>query len=115
MDEVFEQEDLFSDFLTEEEMENLTDDLMEEIRDALMWGEFSENSEGDVQIPPDSDIETISRKAAGLMRECRDRLDDYFRECISTTLYIMYGESDETTRLVEERIAKDAPYRDKET
>ena len=115
MDEVFEQEDLFSDFLTEEEMEKLTDDLVDEIRDALIWGEFSEDAREDVQIDPDSDFDTVVRQAERLMQECRDRLDDYFRECISTTLSIMYGESDETTRLIEERIAKDAPYREKET
>ena len=115
MDEVLEQEDLFSDFLTEEEMKKLTDDLVDEIRDALMWGDFSEDAESDVQIPPDSDFDTVVRQAEELMQECHDRLDDYFRECISTTLSIIYGESEETTKLIEERIAKDAPYREKDT
>ena len=113
MDEVFEQYDLFSDFLTNEEMEKLSDDLVVSIRDALMWGDFSEDAEGDVQIPAGSDYDTVIRQAEELMQECSDRLDDYFRECISTTLYLMYGDSEETAKLTEERIAKVAPYRDK--
>ena len=113
MDEVFEQYDLFSDFLTNEEMEKLTDELADNIREVLAdpWCDFSEDSEGNVQIPVGSDFDTIVCQAEELMQKCKDRLDDYFRVCISITLSAIYGDSEETEKIIEERIAKDAPYK----
>lgn len=103
MDEALEQTDLFTDFLTEEELEKLSDDMIDEIRDYLIWGEFVEETDNEESIDKNSTMEEIMEKASELMQLCNTRLHESFHQCIGTTLTVMYGESDETTKMIEER------------
>ena len=45
MDEVFEQEDLFCDFLEDNEFDLLTDEVIDKVRDYLLMGDFVEETE----------------------------------------------------------------------
>ena len=109
MDEAFGQEDLIFDCLTDEEEERLTDEMVDEIRDLLYMGDFNEETEDSETLPLNATVEDIEELAEKMVNNCDSILKDYFRECICDTLVVMYGESEETEKLIAKRIAKLIP------
>lgn len=103
MDSALEQADLFCDFLTSEESEMLTDEKLEEIRDYLIEGDFREETSDVTYLPVNATFDEIMEKASELIKGCKNRLSESFGECIAVTLYCLYGESDETIKLIEDR------------
>lgn len=107
MDEAFEQEDLFYDFLEDDELDMLTDDKLEEIRECLCDGDFAEEAFEESMLPADATYDDIISEAIKLVEACRERLNESFKVAISTTLIVLYGYSaEDTMRKIEERIAK---------
>ena len=109
MDSALEEYDLFSDFLTNEELEMLdagevTD--VEQIRGLLIWGDYVEEIDYNEKLPVTATYEEIMEKAKKLMQDCDDRLTESFHECISTTLYCLYPDMDpkELTDFISDRI-----------
>ena len=109
MDEAFEGDSLIRDCLTEEEEEMLNDEKAEKIREYLYMGDFREETEDSEVLPLNSTIEGIEEAAEKLVGNCERTLNDYFRQCICVTLVVMYGESEETEKLIANRIAELAP------
>ena len=103
MDEAFTQEDLFTDFLTSEETEMLTDEKLKEIREYLMMGDFCEETGDTGYLPLTATFDEIMAKASEMIEGCEKRLNESFGECIATTLYVLYGNSEETMKLIEDR------------
>lgn len=103
MDSALEQTDLFCDFLTNEETKMLTDEKLEKIRDCLIFGDFCEETSDETELPVNASFDEIIDKASKLAEGCRNRLHESFGECIAVTLYCLYGESDETMKLIEQR------------
>ena len=103
IDEVFEQSDLFSDFLTEEEMEMLTDEKMDEIRDCLLFDCFSGEAVCTESLPVDADFDAIMASAGNLIHECHAQDNEHFRYAIATTLQVLYGDSEDTLNKIAER------------
>ncbi len=105
MDEVFEQEDLFYDFLEDDEWDLLTDDIIEEVRDYLCMGDFVEETEESItlQNPTFNDVIKAANECADY---CEKRLHDSFLECIGTTLYVMYQNDPNRDDIVQKRIEK---------
>lgn len=102
MDDAFEQMDLFTDFLTSEELERITDEQVEEIRDYLYMTDFSCEVTDSETIDRDSDFDKIMETASKVRGECYKTLNDNFKECISTTLYVLYNNPD--YEFIEKRI-----------
>lgn len=90
MDSALEQWDLFYDFLTEDEVERLDDEMVEEIRELLFYGDFTEEVSYDEELPADTTYEQVIETAKELMHGCGDTLNEAYHECISVTLYTMY-------------------------
>jgi len=109
MDSALEEWDLSYDFLTFEECERLTDEMINQIRDYLYMGDFVEEITESETLPEDTTLEEIMQKAGELIDFCDNVLRESFRECISTTLWVMYGESEDTMRIINERIQKYCP------
>ena len=83
--------DLIYDCLLNGEEENLTDEMIEEITDALeMDMDFATQADYDDILPADADINAVIEKAKELMQDCDDSLKDSYRICIGTTLRAMY-------------------------
>ena len=99
MDSALEQWDLFSDFLTDEEQERLTDEKVDEIREYLYEGEYVEEITYDDRLPVTATYEEIMRKAEELMQDCDDRLTDSFHECIGDTLWVLYPDMPENEKI----------------
>ena len=106
MDEVFEQAELFYDFLTDEEAEILTDEMIEEIREYLEMGDFVEEIEDEETIPSDATFDQVMSKAKELMQACSDRLHESFLECIAVTLAILYDDLEDKNGIIAARIEK---------
>ena len=109
MDSALEQEDLFADFLTDEELEMLDAGEVadiEQIRGMLMWGDFVEEVTESDHIPTNATYKEVMSKVAELEQVCENRLEESFHECISTTLYCLYPNMDEKelTDLINKRI-----------
>ena len=104
MDDVMEQYDLFYVFLTDEEMEKLTDEMVEEIRDDLMIGDFVEETQESDYLPADVTFEDVMKKAYELADICDQTLKDSFAECIGTTLYVLYKDDPKRDQIIDERI-----------
>ena len=109
MDSALGQWDLFCDFLNNDELERLTDEMVDQIREDLYMGDFIEEIEEEETLPADATFDEIMKKVGELIDFCGNRLEDAFRECISITLYEMYGPSDETLNLINERIRHCCP------
>lgn len=109
MDSALEQYDLFCDFLTEEEQERLTDDMVEQIRDALCMGDFVEEVTDEYLLLPDATFDQIMQTVSKMVQGCDDCLKESFRECIGTTLWFLYGESEATMNLIAERVKQYCP------
>ena len=109
MDEAYEEDDLIRDCLTEEEEERLTDEMVERIRELLYACTFNDETEDSETLPVNATIEEIEEAAGRLVDECDSILKGHFRECIWATLVVMYGESEETEKLIAERIARLIP------
>lgn len=103
MDEVMEQYDLFCDFLTDEEMEKLTDEMVKEIRDDLCWGDFVEETQESDDLPREATFDDIMKKAHELENICSETLHNSFVECIATTLYVMYKDDPNRDRIIDKR------------
>ena len=106
MDEALEQTDLFYDFLADDEYDLLTDDILEDIRGYLYFGDFVEEIEDSGELPADATFEQIIKKANDLINNCSEILHNSFLECISTTLYVMYDGNMDRDTIIEERINK---------
>lgn len=105
MDDVFEQHDLFCDFLEDNEFSLLTNEMIDEIRDYLCMGDFVEETEDSItlQNPTFEDVMKAARECANY---CEERLHDSFLECIETTLYVMYENDPNRDDIIQERIKK---------
>ena len=104
MDSALEEWDLFCDFLNNDELERLTDEMVDQIREYLYMGDYQEEITEDEMLPVNAGLEEII-KAAGMLADCIDeRLKESYHECIADTLYVMYGDSEETMKRIEERI-----------
>lgn len=90
MDSALEQYDLFSDFLTNEELERLDDDTVDQIRNMLYDGDFVEEVTYYDMLPVTASFEEIMAKATELMQDCDDKLTESFHECIGDTLWVLY-------------------------
>ena len=89
--EMDELPDLIYDCLLDEEEENLTDEMIEEITDYLaMETEFNTYDENSEVLPTDASLDEVIDKAKELMQECDNYLKDAYRICIGTTLQVMY-------------------------
>ena len=104
MDSALEQWDLFCDFLNNDELERLTDAMVDEIRDYLCTGDYEEEITEDETLPVDAGLEEIIKAAGALADSVDERLKESYHECIGDTLTVMYGYSEETMKLIEERI-----------
>lgn len=106
MDEVFEETDLFCDFLTDKELDNLSDEMINEIREYLMMGDFVEETDSYTHLSINATFEEIMKTAIELANDCSEKLHDSFLECIGTTLYVMYQDNPNRDEIVNERIEK---------
>lgn len=106
MDSALEEWDLFTDFLTDEECEKLTDDVVDEIRDLLYDGGFVEEITYDDTLPATATYDEVMAKVAELEQACEDRLTDSYHECISDTLWILYPDmpEDKKIEMINDRI-----------
>lgn len=109
MDSALEEWDLFTDFLTNDELEKIEkgyDTDIEQIRGMLMWGEFVEETDCNKHIPATATYDEVMGVVAELEQANENRLEESFRECISTTLYCLYPNMDEKelTELINKRI-----------
>lgn len=105
MDSVFEEADLIYDCLVGDEWENLTDKMIELIRDQLAWNtEFCEETKQYLWLATDASYEMVIKAAEKLIDDCGKKLNRAFAECIATVLFVLYGDSIETERVIEERI-----------
>ena len=105
MDEVFEQEDLFYDFLEDDEYELLTDEVVDEVRDYLCMGDFVEETEDSITLQNPT-FDDVMKAASECADYCDERLHDSFLECIGTTLYIMYKDNPNRDDIIQKRIEK---------
>lgn len=105
MDEVFEQEDLFYDFLEDNEYELLTDEVVDEVRDYLFMGDFVEETEDSITLQNPT-FDDVMKAASQCANYCYKRLHDSFLECIETTLYIMYKDNPNRDDIIQKRIEK---------
>lgn len=104
MDSALEQWDLFCDFLNNDELERLTDEMVDEIREYLIMGDYAEEITEDETLSVDAGLGDIIMAAKALADSVYERLKESYHECIGDTLSVLYGESEETIKLVEERI-----------
>ena len=109
MDSALEDTGLIYDCLEDNEYDLLDDDKIEEIRNYLDMGDFVEEISDEQSLPVDASIEEIMKAAEDLIQSLNNRLTDSFKECISTTLIVLYGYSDETIKRIEDRIKKYCP------
>ena len=101
MDSALEEVDLFGDFLTDEEMEMLTDERVEEIRNRLFASNYTEEPSETGTLPADSDFSAVMKMVESLDETCEKALQDSYRLCIATTLRTLY--SDPSPEFIAER------------
>ena len=106
MDDVFEQYDLFCDFLEDDEFDLLTDEKVDEIRDYLCMGDFVQEIEDSCILPKDATFEDVMGKAEECANYCSERLHESFLECIGTTLYLLYENHPNRDEIIQNRIDK---------
>lgn len=106
MDSALEENDLFYDFLEGDEIDMLTDEKADEIRDYLICGDFVEEVGYDSCLKANATFDEIIKEACSLLDACHNRLHESFKEAIATTLEVLYGDSEETRKKIDERIAK---------
>ena len=91
MDSALESSDLFTDFLTEEEFDLLTDDKLSAIRTLLTETDaYHESVSFSSNLPLNATYEMIMSEVAKLEENCENDLEYSFRECIGNTLWILY-------------------------
>lgn len=100
-----DDEDLFANFLTEEELKLLTEDKINQIRARLTLTEFSESVEYRKDLPLKSSYEDILKAASEMAETCHAALGDNYCDCVRATIYTLYGESMESERRVKEIIS----------
>ena len=105
MDEAFEQDELFCDFLENDEFDLLTDEKLEEIRDYLCLGDFVEETEDSITLQNPT-FEDVMKAASECASYCEGRIHDSFLECISTTLYVIYENDPNRDEIIQKRIEK---------
>ena len=106
MDEVFEQDDLFYDFLEDDELELLTDKVIDEVIGYLYDTDFVEETEEYAELPVNATFDQIMEKADELINYCSEKLNNSFHECISTTLYVIYKDDPNRDDIIQKRIEK---------
>ena len=105
MDSAFDEAALIYDCLTSEEEDKLTDEMIDEIQDILCFEpDFMEECDGEMTLDRNDSFDDIVQTATELAQACDNKLTDAFHFCIGTTLQVTYGDSEETTRLIEQRI-----------
>ena len=84
--------DLFSDFLTDEEMRKLTDEMVDQIRDYLDMGEgdFTQEVSYDEELPCDASFEDVVSTMEELSELCNSTVHRRFLSCIEVTLHVLY-------------------------
>lgn len=105
MDEAFEQDELFCDFLENDEFDLLTDEKLEEIRDYLCLGDFVEETEDSITLQNPT-FEDVMKAASECASYCEERLYDSFLECIGITLYAIYKDDPNRDEIIQKRIEK---------
>ena len=100
-----DDEDLFANFLTEEELKLLTDEKINQIRARLTLTDFSESFEYRKDLPLKSSYEDILKAASEMAKMCHEALGDNYCDCVRATIYTLYGESMESERRVKEIIS----------
>lgn len=113
MDSALETPDLIYDCLVDDEESLLTDDKIEDIRMLLIdGGSFTEEETSVKCLPLSASIDDILGASKEILADNDNSLKESFRECIGCTLVTLYGYSDETMRLIEDRISKLCPRND---
>lgn len=90
MDDVFDEYDLFYDFLTDEEMEMLDEDKADEIRDLLEWGDFHNEIDYTELLSSNASYDDVMATVAELEDDCERTLKNSFNQCIVITLHVLY-------------------------
>lgn len=107
MDSALEEWDLICDGISEDEEAMLTEDIVEEIREALyraMWADmYCEECENTAVLPASATFDEIIAKASELMEGCYNKLHESFRLCAWNTLYILYNKPEDTA-FIDERV-----------
>ena len=94
--EMDDMPDLVYDCCLDDEEERLTDEMIEEITDALaMENEFNIWDKQEEYLPADASIDDVIGKAQELMQYCGDFLKDAYRIAIGTTLQVLYPDKQE--------------------
>ena len=104
-----EDADIFSEFLSEEELAMLTEEKISAIRERLTLTDFSENVENREDLPLNASYEEILEKAEKLMIECHKTLDSNYCDCIRATMFALYGETEEAAGRAEGLISMFVP------
>lgn len=101
MDDVFDEYDLFYDFLTDEEMEMLDEDKADEIRDCLEWGDFYNEISYTELLPSNASYDDVMATVAELEDDCERTLKNSFNQCIATTLHVLYDGNIDVAVIIE--------------
>lgn len=108
MDSIFESSDLFCDFLTDAELEMLTDEMIDSVRETMMEPsfEYAEEVSYSDKLPSDATYEQVMKVVAKLEQECEDFLEQSFHQCIGATLCVMYPDmpTQEKMKMISDRI-----------
>lgn len=105
MDSAYEDAALIYDCLTNEESKNLTDSMIEEIRNELDFTDFREETEEMEFISPESSLEDVIKTASDLIRYCNNELHECYLMCMEVTLSVLYNHPEDMT-FIYERIEK---------
>lgn len=103
MDSCFEEPDLIYDCLTDEEAEKLTDEMIESIREELMWADFVEESGDEETFPAYASLSDIMTSAKYMIGLCNERLHESFLMCMAITLNTVYGDPEDKS-FIDERL-----------
>lgn len=101
MDSLWESGDLVWDCVTDEEADRITDDIVDAVREELMWSDFREESSDMEVLPTDASIDDIMRSAKYMIDLCNQELHDSFLMCMDATLTILYDHPTDRSFIVE--------------
>ena len=104
MDSIYEEPELFYDFLTDEEAEKLTDEMIEEIRDNLIFSDCVDETQDNAELLNDATFEQVMKKANELMGECDNVLHSSFLQCIAVTIGVLYNDLFDDTGIISKRL-----------
>ena len=113
MDSALEETDLIYDCLEDDEVSLLTDAHIDEIRDLLIDSGFTDEGATCAEtLSPTASLGEILEASKRVLESSRETLDESFRECIACTLWVIYGASENTDKLIANRINKLCPNKE---